>query len=115
MSYSIPASVTNMISTIPKLNDSNWFEWSKKMKMAFLGADIDRKKLESLGCKINDIEFKDILLMHLDSSYHSVCTTILAQKTEPSLDDIKSILTSSAAADIIEVKVEDQEIALRTC
>ena len=41
MSYSIPASVTNMISTIPKLNDSNWFEWSKKMKMAFLGADIE--------------------------------------------------------------------------
>ena len=51
--------------------------------------------------------------MHLDSSYHSVRTTILAQKTEPSLDDIKSILTSSAAADIVEVKVEHQEIALR--
>ena len=51
--------------------------------------------------------------MHLDSSYHSVHTTILAQKTEPSLDDIKSILTSSAAEDIVEVKVEHQEIALR--
>ena len=196
-----------MISTIPKLNNSNWFEWSKKMKIAFLGADIEgiasgtiptdttgkeqweklnrmltahiymaveddyqylikdldsglkaweklrdhfqcstishrisacrefygithdpskpitfyvkslldaQKKLESLSCKIDDIEFKDVLLMHLNSSYHSVHTTILAQKTEPSLDDIKSILTSSAAADIVEVKVKHQEIALRT-
>ena len=25
-----------------------------------------RKKLELLGCKIDDIEFKDVLLMHLD-------------------------------------------------
>jgi hypothetical protein len=207
MSYSIPNAVTNMILTIPKLNDSNWFKWSKKMKVVFLGADIQgiasgtiptetaakerwdklnmmitayifmaveddyqyliedlesgldawkklkdhferstmghrltarkefyeithdssrpishyvksllaaRKKLDSIGCKIDDTEFKDVLLMHLHPSYHGVRTTILAQKTEPTLDDVKSILTSSAAADIVDVKDEPQEVAFLT-
>jgi hypothetical protein len=30
-----------MITSNPKLNDSNWFTWIKKMKMVFLAAGLD--------------------------------------------------------------------------
>ena len=205
MSIQIPSSITSMLPSIPKLNATNWFDWSKHMKMFFLGAGItgissgnpptevkekerwdalDRmltayiymkvedeyqyliedlvsgkeawnalkkhfehstmghrmnarkefydiihdpsksiefyiqsltsaqKKLSSLGVTIEDKEFKDVLLMHLDPSFYSVRTTILAQKAEPTLDDIKSILTSSTAADEVTVKLEPQDAVL---
>ena len=37
----IPTIVTTMITPTPKLNDSNWFTWIKKMKMVFLAAGLD--------------------------------------------------------------------------
>jgi hypothetical protein len=203
----IPSAVTILISSLPKLNNSNWFLWSKKMKMVFLAAELPgivggsvpteardkaawdrrdmmmlaylfmaieedlqylveeegsasvamkklkehferstmsmrimarrelygvthdiskpinhylqalsatRQKLEALNCKIDDTEFKDILLMHLHPSFHPVRTSLLAQTTEPDLRAVTSILTSSAAADIA-IKVEEpDEIVLAT-
>ena len=63
-----------------------------------------KQKLESLNCSVSDTELKDLLIMHLHPSYDPVCITILAQKKEPSLNDIKSILLSSS-----DIKVEDME------
>jgi hypothetical protein len=37
----IPSSVTTMITSNPKLDDTNWFTWIKKMKMVFLAAGLD--------------------------------------------------------------------------
>lgn len=195
----IPTAVASVITSIPKLDDSNWFAWAKKMKMAFLAAGLDgissgspptdpalkarwdnldrqmlayvylaisdefqylvedhssassawtdlkdhfekstfsarmkarkelyevehdtsrplahylhsvsvaKQKLEALGCTIGDTEIKDVLLMRLDSSFDPVRLTILSQKDEPTLADVKKILTSSSGADVI-VKTED--------
>ncbi|KII82665.1 hypothetical protein PLICRDRAFT_181189 [Plicaturopsis crispa FD-325 SS-3] len=55
-----------------------------------------RAKLDALGVKIDDQEFKDVLLMRLDDSFSSLRTTILAQSHEPDLARISSLLTSSA-------------------
>lgn len=208
MATTIPSAITSMITAIPKLDDSNWFTWIKKMKMIFLAAGLEgiisgspptdtdqrtrwdtlnrqmlaylyiaisddfqylvedettasdgwiklqeyfqrstfgarmmarrefyeithdssrplsqyihsvtaaKKKLESLGCTVSDTELKDVLLIHLHSSYDPVRITILAQKTEPSLDDIKIILTSSAASDGIITKTEPVDEVLVTC
>lgn len=58
-----------------------------------------RKKLTALGCTVDDMEFKDILLINLHPSFHSIRTNILAQSTEPSLDEMKSLLTSFTSAE----------------
>jgi hypothetical protein len=73
-----------------------------------------KKKLKSLNCTVSEEEVKDVLLMRLDPSYDPVRISILAQKTEPSLEDIKSVLTSSSATEII-VKTEpmDNVLAVR--
>ncbi|RDB20702.1 hypothetical protein Hypma_012325 [Hypsizygus marmoreus] len=55
-----------------------------------------RKRLKDLGCAIDNTEFIDVLLMHLDSSFHPVRAYILAQKTEPDLETVKSMLVGSA-------------------
>ena len=57
-----------------------------------------KKKLESLGCKVEDMEFKDVLLMNLDDSFLGARTTILAQKVEPTIDEIKTMLRGATAA-----------------
>jgi len=198
----IPSIVTTMITTNPKLNDSNWFTWIKKMKMVFLAAGLDgivsgsvpseraqkdrwdklnklmlphlymaieedfqylvededtasagwaklkdhfqrstlgarmvarkefydithdpnrpisqyvqsvlaaKSKLVSLGCTITDTEVMDILLMRLDPSYHPVRITILSQKSEPKLEDVKAILTASSASHDVIIKSEPVE------
>lgn len=195
----IPSAIATMISTIPKLDDTNWFTWIKKMKMIFLAVGLEgiasgsppteaaqktkwdaldrqmlaylymaisddfqhlvededsasagwvklkehfqrstlgarmnarkeffdvvhdpersishyvhsvmaaRQKLEALGCIISDTETMDVLLMRLDSSYEPVRLTILSQKTEPTLADVKTILTSSGASDPVIIKSE---------
>jgi len=71
-----------------------------------------RKKMEALGCKIEDDEVKDVLLMHLDSSFLSIRTIILAQSTEPTLDQVKNTLLSSSAVDSVDIKMESQDVAL---
>ncbi|KII82930.1 hypothetical protein PLICRDRAFT_47456, partial [Plicaturopsis crispa FD-325 SS-3] len=82
-----------------------------------------KEKLCSLGCKIEDDEFKDILLINLHSSFSTLRTTILAQSTEPSLAQVKALLTSNLSAphpssdpadDDITIKQEEEEIALYT-
>ena len=51
--------------------------------------------LINLGETVSDMTIGDHLLCHLDSSYHPVCTSILAQETEPNLAKIKSTLIGS--------------------
>jgi len=68
--------------------------------------------MEALGCKIEDDDVKDVLLMHLDSSFLSIRTIILAQSTEPTLDQVKNTLLSSSAVDSIDIKMESQDVAL---
>ena len=40
MSTQIPSAITSMLPNIPKLSDTNWFDWSKHMKMFSLGAGV---------------------------------------------------------------------------
>lgn len=58
------------------------------------------RKLTALGINLEETEIKDVLLMNLDSSYHPIRTTILAQKTEPTLDEVKQLLNSSTSAEL---------------
>jgi gag-polypeptide of LTR copia-type len=188
---SITSGTTAILTTVPMLDSTNWYDWSKGMKMFFMGAEADgiasgsppsdptelvawkkldrkmtayiyskvnadyhylvedlesgaeawqklkahfqkstmgnrmqarkelyavehdpsrpvdfyiqaltsaKKKLTALGCVV-DSELKDILLMNLHTSFHPIRTNILAQSTEPSLDEMKTLLTSSTAAD----------------
>ena len=37
----IPTTITTMITSNPKLDESNWFTWIKQMKMVFLAAGLD--------------------------------------------------------------------------
>ncbi|TFY51069.1 hypothetical protein EVG20_g11180 [Dentipellis fragilis] len=55
------------------------------------------KQLSALDVTITDTEFKDVLLMNMDSSAYPLHTIILAQKTEPDLDAVLAILHSSSA------------------
>ena len=64
-----------------------------------------KSKLVLLGCTITDTKVMDVLLMQLDFFYHPVHITILSQKSEPKLKDIKAILTASSASDdVIKLK-----------
>jgi hypothetical protein len=65
-----------------------------------------KSKLVSLGCTITDTEVMDILLMQLDPSYHPVRITILSQKSEPKLEDVKAILTASSTSYDVIIKSE---------
>ncbi|MGH7240018.1 MAG: hypothetical protein ACREHG_08120 [Candidatus Saccharimonadales bacterium] len=71
-----------------------------------------KKKLKTLGHNIEDTEFKDVLLLQLHPSFLSVRTTILSQKDEPSLNDIKMILLSSTSADVagLTVNIKEEEV-----
>ena len=68
-----------------------------------------KSKLVSLGCTITDTEVMDVLLMRLDPSYHPVRITILSQKSEPKLEDVKAILTASSASHDVIIKSEPVE------
>lgn len=70
-----------------------------------------RSKMEALGCIVSDTEFKDVLLMHLDSSFESIRIQALALSTEPSLADIKGMIARSTAA-TATIKTEEQDFAL---
>jgi len=54
--------------------------------------------MEAVGCKVDDTEFKDILLMNLDPPFHGVHTTILAQQTEPDLAEVRKMLVGATGA-----------------
>lgn len=71
-----------------------------------------RRNLTNVGVKIDDTEFKDIMLMRLDSSFESVRLSILSSTTEPDLEKVKSMLLNKAAADETVVKIEETKIAL---
>ena len=71
-----------------------------------------KSTLSALGVQIDDTEFKDVLLMRLHPSYHSIRLSICAQTTEPNLTNIKALLTSSSPIVDASVKVEDSPHAL---
>ncbi|KAG6819080.1 hypothetical protein H0H92_002345, partial [Tricholoma furcatifolium] len=65
-----------------------------------------RRKLEAF-----DTEFKDVLLMNLDESFHAIRLNILAQSPEPDLEKVKVMLASSTSADSVSVKLEGANAA----
>lgn len=69
------------------------------------------KALVTLNCKVEEVEILDVLLMNLDSSYDAVRTTILTQREEPNLQQVKSILLG-AARSAVTVKSEPSDVAL---
>ena len=68
-----------------------------------------KSKLKALGVDVDDMEFKDVLLMHLHSDFYHVRASILAQKNEPSLDDIKTMLMGAVSATEVPGIVIKQE------
>jgi hypothetical protein len=75
-----------------------------------------KAQLTAMGHTVDDIEVKDVILMNLHSTYDTVKLSLLTQPAEPSLDIIRSILTSLSP--IIDapfaVKTEATEMALAT-
>jgi hypothetical protein len=71
-----------------------------------------RSKLKALGVDIDDTEFKDVLLMHLHTDFQHVRASILAQKEEPSLDDIKTMLTGAVSATEVPGIIKQESIEL---
>ena len=53
-----------------------------------------KAQLSAMGHKVDDIE--DVILMNLHSTYDTIKLSLLTQPTEPSLDVICTILTSSS-------------------
>ncbi|KAG6875133.1 hypothetical protein C0992_005099 [Termitomyces sp. T32_za158] len=64
------------------------------------------KALENLSESISETAIGDHHLCHLNPSYHTICTSILAQETESNLNKIKSTLIGSASSEYITVKSE---------
>ncbi|KZV86516.1 hypothetical protein EXIGLDRAFT_577386, partial [Exidia glandulosa HHB12029] len=55
---------------------------------AYIHAVTEAKaRLTALGVTISDDEFKDVLLMRLDPSFHAIRTNIVTQRTEPKLEE----------------------------
>lgn len=72
-----------------------------------------RKALTTLGCKVDDVETLDVLLMNLDPSFASVKTAILTSKDEPNLEGVKAILLGGVqSAFPVAVKSEPSAAAL---
>lgn len=53
--------------------------------------------LTAINVEIDDVAAKDVILMNLHSSYSGVKTSILTQPNEPTLDSIRSILTTATS------------------
>jgi len=75
-----------------------------------------KAQLTTMGHKVDDIEVKDVILMNLHSTYETVKLSLLTQPTEPSLNVICSILTSSSPIidALFAVQSEGTEMALAT-
>lgn len=65
------------------------------------------------GEDIKDQHFIDVLLMNLHSDFSQIRTSILSQATEPTLDQVLSILTKSQ--DILTSSIVKQESVLFVC
>ena len=73
----------------------------------YIQAVTAKQWLVNLGLMIGESELKDVLLMNLHPLFVSLCTTILAQCPEPSLDDICSLLTSTTDTNI---KIKEEHL-----
>lgn len=56
-------------------------------------------RLKALGVTVPDQEQKDVILMHLHSSFHTARGVILTTATEPDLTSVKDLLKTTAASD----------------
>ncbi|KZV84677.1 hypothetical protein EXIGLDRAFT_726892 [Exidia glandulosa HHB12029] len=66
---------------------------------AYIHAVTEAKaRLTALGVTISDDEFKDVLLMRLDPSFHAIRTNIVTQRTEPKLEEVKMLLRAAGNA-----------------
>jgi hypothetical protein len=83
---------------------------SKSIDIYIHAIETGRQNLISLGCTIDDSQTLDLLLMNLHPSYHTIRTSILTAKSEPSLSDVKGILIGSASS-AIEIKSEPIDFA----
>ena len=67
---------------------------------AYISAMMEKKSaLTALGIIIDDMELKDILLMNLNDFYSATVRTIFTQATEPTLEQVKTLLCASAGAE----------------
>lgn len=72
-----------------------------------------RQALAALGCKVDDVETLDVLLMNLHESFASVKTAILTSKEEPKLEEVKAILTGGVQSAMpVTIKTEPSAAAL---
>lgn len=77
----------------------------------FLNAVTNAKaQLEAIGITIDDTAVKDVILGNLDDSFKDIRTSLLTQPTEPSLDTVRSVLSTSNP--LVNVKSESIETAL---
>ena len=83
---------------------------SKSISVYLHEVESAKQVLVNLGCKIDDTELKDVILMNLHSSWHTIRTSILTAKEEPDLADIKSILAGSSAS-AIQIKTEPSTVS----
>ncbi|KAI5885232.1 uncharacterized protein SCHCODRAFT_02645489 [Schizophyllum commune H4-8] len=63
--------------------------------------------LKDMGITISDTEILDVILMNVHHAFIATTTILLAQTTEPKLDDAISTLTSSPALNVDVVKKEE--------
>lgn len=64
-------------------------------------------KLKAIGVTIDDTTHKDLILLNLHPSFRAVRTILLARATEPSLEDIKNLLSASSADPGIKQEEDD--------
>jgi len=88
---------------------------SVPIEIYFQALSAAKSKLKALGVDIGDTEFKDVLLMHLHTDFHHIWASILAQKTEPAIDDIKTMLlgaVSTIEGPGVVIKQESTEFSI---
>jgi gag-polypeptide of LTR copia-type len=79
----------------------------------YIRSVVDAKsQLEAIGVKVNDDALKDVILMNLNDSFSSVCTSLLTQPIEPSFDTIRSVLGSSTHIVHPRIPIKPEEFAM---
>lgn len=75
-----------------------------------------KAQLKAIGIKVDDDATKDVILGNLDELFKDIKTSLLTQPTEPSLDIIRSVLSTSNPLINPEanIKSEVRDIALAT-
>ncbi|KAJ7025487.1 hypothetical protein C8F04DRAFT_908714, partial [Mycena alexandri] len=64
-------------------------------------------KLAAMNITTDDTTQKDLILLRLHPSFHAVRTILLARATEPTLEDVKNLLTASSGDPGIKSEPDD--------